>query len=151
MVILVRLQTHAGSCALSSGALQASVNPAVMQRGGMGKRTQVLCRARVFTVVRRDPRANRAAALPATQPSSQPDFPIAGAGPLAPPAPFSHSCSWHALCAPDVRCRIGRPIPDGYLVAELASHLHHFCIIPPATELWWKEKASVGGAVACSL
>lgn len=37
-----------------------------------GGRTQVLCRARVCTAVQRDPWANRTAALPATQPSSQP-------------------------------------------------------------------------------
>lgn len=109
--------------------------------GGMGE-TQVLCRARVCTAVQRDPRANprsHPASHSAKQPSSRPDFPGAGTGLLAPPTPPSHSRSWQDLCelasAPDVRCGVGRPLPDGHLVAKLASCLHHFCIIPPATEL----------------
>lgn len=119
------------------------------RRGG---RTQVFCRALVCTVVQRDPRANRAATLPATQPSSRPDFPNAGTGLLAPPTLLSHSRSWQDLCelalAPDVDCGVGRPLPDGHLVVKLASCLHHFYIIPSATELWWKERASVGCAEA---
>lgn len=82
---------------------------------------------------------SRPASHSAKQPTSRSDFPVAGTGLLAPPTPLSHSSSWQDLCklasAPDVRCRVGRPLPDGHLIVELASRLHHFCIIPPVTEL----------------
>lgn len=79
------------------------------------------------------PPANRATTLPATQPSSRPDFPHRWHRPAGTNSPLSHSRSWQDLCelarAPDVHSGVGRPRPDGHLVAKagfaLASLLHH--------------------------
>lgn len=63
---------------------------------------------------------------------------------------LSHSRSWQDLrelaWAPDVRCGVGRPLPDGHLVAKLALRLHHVCIIPPSFRAA-VEKGSAGCAV----
>lgn len=127
--------------------------------GGGGGRTQVLCRARVCTVVQRDPRANRAATLPATQPSGQssrPDFPGAGSGLLALPSPLSLStlpaagrisASWPELLT--FAARVGRPLPDGHLVAKSwLSRLHQFCITFPRLQSCGGEGLPFGCAAA---
>lgn len=144
MVILVRLQRETGSCALSSGALRASASPAVERsgrEGGRQGRARRCCAEPAYAqwcIVIPEPTAQQ----PPRQPLSRaagPDFhrrwrrPAGTAEPL-----LSQSRSWqdlHQLArAPDVCCWVGRPLPDGHLVARPDSRLHQVCIILPAAE-----------------
>lgn len=117
------------SSALSSRALRASVSPAIKLRGGIGWRRWRKNTGAEFEFAQRCNRILQPTLQSPCQPTSRPDFPTVGTGLLA-PAAASHGYSWHDLCelgsASDVRCRLGRPRPDGHLVAKLALVLHHF-------------------------